>query len=325
MMESAILLRAFGGPEQLRAEPIELGDAGTGELRIRNRAISVNFHDTYVRTGQYRTLALPGIPGIDAVGVVEQVGPGVADFAIGDRVAYIEPAYGAYSSARLLPAAKAFKVPDTLGDDAAAGTLLRGATVAMLVDRVHKVTAGDTVLVQAAAGGVGRLLCSWLRHIGATVIGTAGSAEKAAIARAAGAQEIILYRQEDVATRVMELTGGGGVQVAYDSVGEDTFAGSLASLDFCGHLVLFGQSSGPVTPFGPAILAAKSLTVSRPILFHYMRSAADAQAIMGQTIAALADGVIAPVDTVTFPLAEAPAAHRAIEARGTAGAVLLIP
>jgi NADPH2:quinone reductase len=323
--ETAILLRDHGGPDQLRIEPLAVSDAGAGELRIRHSAISVNFHDTYVRTGQYRTLALPGVPGIDAVGIVEQVGAGVTGFSVGDRIAYIDPTYGAYSSARLLPAAKAFRLPDGLGDVAAAATLLRGATVAMLVDKVHAIKPGDRVLVQAAAGGVGRLLCSWARHLGAFVIGTAGSAEKAAIARAAGAHEMILYRQEDVAARVLALTGGAGVRAVYDSCGQDTFEGSLRSLDYCGHLVLFGQSSGPVPPFAPGRLAERSLTVSRPILFHYMRDDPSARAIMAQTFYALAGGVIAPVEATTFPLAEAAAAHRMLEGRASPGAIILLP
>lgn len=319
------MLREHGGPERLDLEPLRVGDAGAGELRIRHRAISVNFHDTYVRTGQYRTLALPGVPGIDAVGIVEQVGVGVSGFSIGDRIAYIEPGYGAYSSARLLSATRAFKIPDELDDVAAAATLLRGATVAMLVGKVHAITPGCRVLVQAAAGGVGRLLCSWARQLGAFVIGTAGSAEKAAVARAAGAHEVILYRDEDVAAGVLALTDGAGVQLVYDSCGRDTFEHSIRSLDYCGHLVLFGQSSGPVAPFAPALLAERSLTVSRPILFHYLRAPGAADAIIAQTLNALADGVIAPMDVITLPLHRAADAHRIIESRTGPGAVVLVP
>ncbi len=324
-METAIVLQAHGGPEMLRLQPVAVGDAGPGELRIRHTAISVNFHDTYVRTGQYRTLTLPGIPGIDAVGIIEQVGPGVTGFVPGDRVAYIEPAYGAYSSARLLPATKAFKILDTLGDVAAAGTLLRAATVAMLVGRVHLLRTGDKVLIQAAAGGVGRLLCAWARHLGAYVIGTVGSRDKAALARAAGAHETILYHDENVAERVRSLTGGGGVAVAYDSVGQDTFAGSLSSLDYCGHLVLFGQSSGPIATLSPSMLAERSLTVSRPILFHYLRKENETRELIGQTLHALASEVIVPVEAITLPLADAAEAHRMLEGRQSPGAIVLIP
>lgn len=323
--ETAIVLREHGGPQELRAEPIFVGAPGEGELRVRNRAISVNFHDIYVRTGQYQTLALPGVPGIDAVGIVDQVGALVDGFAPGDRIAYIEPDYGAYSSVRLLPAARVVRIPDDLDDVAAAATILRGATVAMLLDEVARLKPGDPILVQAAAGGVGQLLCSWARHRGAFVIGTAGSTEKAAIARASGAHETILYRKEDVAKRVRVLTGGTGVRIVYDSCGAATFKGSVAALDFCAHLVLFGQSSGPVAPFSPSLLAEKSLTVSRPILFHYLRTDAARQKIIGKTLKALADGIISPVKAITLPLAEAAEAHRMIEGRSVADAIVLIP
>jgi NADPH2:quinone reductase len=318
-------MREHGGPEVLRPEPISVGAPGPGEIRVRNRAISVNFHDIYVRTGQYHSLALPGIPGIDAAGVVEQVGAGVVGFVPGDRIAYIEPGYGAYSSVRLLGADKAFKLPRNLDDVSAATTLLRAATVAMLIDEVCTLGDGDRVLVQAAAGGVGQLLCAWARHRGAFVIGTAGSAEKAAIARSAGAHETILYRKEDVAARVRALTAGAGVDIVYDSCGQDTFKGSLEALALCGHLILFGQSSGPVAPFAPAVLAEKSLTVSRPILFHYLRTADPRTRIIGNALEAIAKRIITPVAATTLPLEEAAEAHRIVDGRATAGVLVLIP
>jgi len=323
--ESAIVLREYGGPEKLQLEAIVIGDAAPGELRIRHRAISVNFHDIYVRTGQYRSLALPGIPGLDAVGVVEQVGSGVEGFVPGDRVGYIEPNYGAYSSVRLVSADKAFRLPDELDDWSAAATLLRAATVAMLIEEVRTLKEGERVLVQAAAGGVGRLLCAWARHRGAFVIGTAGSAEKAALARSFGAHETILYREEDVAVRVREMTNGSGVEVVYDSCGQDTFAGSVDALGFCGHLILFGQSSGPVAPFAPSLLAEKSLTVSRPILFHYLRTKASRRAIIGRALEALAQSVIPAIVPSALALVEAGEAHRILESRALAGAIVLIP
>lgn len=315
-MDIAILLHRHGGPEELVVEPTSPSAPAIGQLRIRNRAVSVNFHDIYVRTGEYRTLDLPGTPGIDAVGEVE---------AVGDRVAYIEPSYGAYSSVRLLDAGRAYHIPAGPDDVAAAATFLRATTTAMLVHVVHRVRPGDHVLVQAAAGGMGQLLCAWASHLGAVVIGTAGSPEKADIARAAGARHVILYKQDDVAAEVTRLTGGRGVSVVYDSCGRDTFAGSLASLDHLGHLVLFGQSSGPVPPFAPAALAERSLTVSRPILFHYLARPDIAGPLVEKAFAALADGIIASVPSLTLPLARAAEAHRLLEARQSPGAIVLIP
>ena len=324
-MHTAIMLRAHGGPEVLRAEPLALAAPGPGEVLLRQTAIGVNFHDCYVRSGSYRTLALPGVPGIEAAGVVEAVGPGVNGLAPGDRVAYATAGYGAYASARLLPAALALKLPDGVDDRTAAATLVKGLTAHMLLHRVHQVRAGQVVLVQAAAGGVGRLLCQWASALGATVIGTVGSQAKAEEARRCGCAHTILYREQDFVAEVKRLTGGRGVDVAYDSVGQDTFAGSLECLGLRGHLVNFGQSSGPVAPFAPAVLAAKSNSVTRPIVFHYIAEAAERADMAAAVFAALAAGVLRPGAAESFPLAEAAAAHRALEARATTGAVLLLP
>jgi NADPH2:quinone reductase len=239
-MATAIVLRRYGGPEALTAEWVEVGRPGSGELRVRQTAVGVNFHDCYVRSGLYRTLALPGIPGIEAAGVVEDVGPDVSGFAVGDRIAYVTGQYGAYASERLMPASWALRLPDGISEAVAATVLLKGLTTEMLTREVHPPKAGEVVLVHAAAGGVGRLLCRRARQLGATVIGTAGSEAKAEIARAAGCAHVILYRQEDFVARVKEITDGRGVDVAYDSVGRDTFDGSLESLALRGHLVNFG-------------------------------------------------------------------------------------
>ncbi len=319
----AIVVEAHGGPEVLRLRDVPLGAPGPGELRVRQTAIGVNFHDIYVRSGLYRTLALPGTPGIEAAGVVEAVGPGVSGFQLGDRIAYVTAGYGGYAADRLLPAAVALRLPDTVPDDAAAAMLVKALTACMLLRQVHPVQAGQTILVHAAAGGVGQMLCAWARHLGATVIGTAGSPEKADIARAAGAHHVVPYRTEDFVARVRILTDGQGVAAVYDSVGQDTFLGSLACLDFTGRLVNFGQASGPVAPFPPSLLAAKSNSVHRPILFHYLRARADLERMAADVWSAVAAGVLRPAIGLRLGLAECAEAHRALEERRTAGSVVL--
>lgn len=323
MSAQAIVLRAHGGPDVLQAEAVQVGAPGPGELRLRQEWAGVNFHDVYVRSGQYNTLALPGIPGIEAAGVVTDVGEGVTGFAPGDRIAYITGSYGCYASERLLPAALALKLPGHLDTRTAAAVLLKGLTVEMLLQRVHRVQAGDRVLVQAAAGGVGRLLCRWAAHLGAQVIGTVGSADKVAVARANGCTEVILYRQEDVAGRVMEITGGHGVDVAYDGVGQDSFAGSLASLALCGHLVNFGQASGPVAPVTMPQLQARSSSVSRPVVFHYARQTDRLQAMAQSLFQALERGWLPAEAPEVFPLAQAAAAHARLESRAALQPIVL--
>ena len=313
-----------GGPDVLQPAEIDLPAPAAGEVRVRQTAIGVNYHDIYVRSGLYRTLPLPGVPGIEAVGIVEAVGDGVA-LRSGDRIGYVSGGYGAYAAARNLDAGLAVRLPDQLGDIQAAASLMKALTVCMLVRRVHRVAAGETILVHAAAGGVGQLLCNWARHLGATVIGTVGSEAKAAIARAAGADHVILYREEDVATRVAAITGGAGVAAAYDSIGADTFDASIAALGYEGHLVNFGQASGPVAPFSPSLLAARSLTISRPIIFHYLRSPKRLAAIAEETFAAFDTGILTPIEPVVMPLAEAGEAHRLLESRRSPGGVVLVP
>ncbi|MGE0419591.1 MAG: quinone oxidoreductase [Acetobacteraceae bacterium] len=321
----AILLEAHGGPDVLRLREVPLGPPGPGELRLRQTAIGVNFHDIYVRSGLYRTLALPGVPGIEAAGVVEAVGPDVTGFAVGDRVGYVTGAYGAYAMDRNLPAALALHLPDGLDESGAASILIKGMTAGMLVRHVHPVRAGETILVHAAAGGVGQLLCAWARHLGATVIGTAGGPEKGEIARAAGAHHVIDYRREDFVARVMAITNGAGVAAAYDSVGKDTFAGSLDCLDYQGKLVNFGQSSGPVVPFAPSSLAAKSTSVHRPMLFHYMRDRDSLDRLAADLFAVIQAGVLRPAIGLRLPLSDCAAAQQALEERRTTGAIVLTP
>lgn len=324
-MTQAIVMERTGGPEVLQPREIELAPPATGEVQVRQTAVGVNYHDIYVRSGLYETLPLPGIPGIEAVGTVEAVGEGVTALRVGERIGYVSGRYGGYAAARNLDAALAVPLPDRLADAPAAASLMKALTVCMLIRRVHRLAAGETILVHAAAGGVGQLLCNWASQLGATVIGTVGSAAKADVARAAGAAHVILYREEDVAVRVAEITGGEGVAAAYDSIGADTFDASVAALGFEGHLVNFGQASGPVPPFAPGLLATRSLTVSRPIVFHYLRTPERLKALADETLDAFAAGVLRPIEPITLPLREAGEAHRLLESRQSPGGVVLIP
>lgn len=324
-MATAIVIREYGGSNVMKPEEIEVGAPAAGELFIRQTGIGVNFHDVYVRSGLYQTLSLPGIPGCEAVGVIEDVSEGVEGFSVGDRVAYVTGTYGAYASHRLLDANLALHVPDTVPDDIVATNLLRAMTVDMLISQVARVKQGDTILVQAAAGGVGRLLCQWASHLGATVIGTVGSDEKAEHAKAAGCAHTILYRQVGFVGALRELTDGQGVDVAYDSVGADTFYGSLDTLKPTGHLVNFGQSSGPVKPLEMPQLAAKSLTVSRPILFHYMAEPETYQRMASSVFDAFATHALSVAEPQAIPLKEAFQAHDILEGGTGGGALMLRP
>lgn len=292
---------------------------------MRQTAVGVNFHDVYVRSGLYRTLPLPGVPGIEAAGIVEEVGDGVSGFAAGDRVAYITARYGAYASDRLLPAELAVHLPQGIAENLAATVLLKGLTAEILLRQVHRVQLGDLILVHAAAGGVGRLLCQWAAHIGATVIGTVGSEEKAELARSSGCEHVILYRRENFVERVREITGGRGVDVVYDSVGKDTFQGSLDVLATFGHLVNFGQSSGNVGPFEVARLSKGSNSLSRPMVFHYVAHRERLEAMATALFDALSQGVLKAEPGKAFPLSQAAAAHEELESRRAPGPLLLVP
>lgn len=324
-MADVIMLRETGGPDVLRLESVRLPAPGPAEIRINQTAIGVNFHDTYVRTGMYRTLTLPGIPGVEAVGVVESVGAEVGDVKVGDRIGYVTNRYGGYANERNIAADRVIRLPAWLGDRDAAAVLTKGLTVCMLINKVRALRRGETCLVHAAAGGVGRLLCQWASHVGADVIGTVGSREKAEIARRNGCQHAILYREENFPARVREITGGRGADVVYDSVGRDTFSGSLESLAMRGHLVNFGQSSGQVEPFSVSRLVEKSNTLSRPILFHYIEAPAERREMADQLFAVLHSGVLKPEVAAEFPLRDAAAAHRLLESRATSGSIILVP
>ncbi len=324
-MAEAIIIRDYGGPDTLKLEPIELSEPDAGAVRIRQTAIGVNYHDVYVRAGLYKTLSLPGIPGCEAAGVVEAIGDDVTGLKIGDRVAYVTSTYGAYASHRMLPASLAVPLSDGVSDEAAASNLLRAMTVEMLTEKVVQIDAGMTVLVHAAAGGVGKMLCQVLAALGANVIGTVGSPAKAKIAQANGCTHTILYREVAFEKAVRKITGDTGVDVVYDSVGADTFSGSLDVLKMCGHMVNFGQSSGPVDPLAMATLAAKSLTVSRPILFHYLTDPDAYQAMATRVFNKFEAGVLRAGQQTLIALKDAREAHNTLESMSGGGSLVLVP
>lgn len=324
-MSNAIIIRVYGGSDVLTLEPINLEAPDAGEIRIRQTAIGVNYHDVYVRSGLYKTLTLPGIPGCEATGVVEAIGANVSNLKIGDRIAYVTGTYGAYASHRNLSASLAVPIPDSVDDGVVASNLLRAMTVDMLTNSVARIEAGMTVLVHAAAGGVGKMLCQVLVSLGVTVIGTVGSAAKAQIAQANGCAHTILYRDVAFEKAVMEITDGRGVDVVYDSVGADTFSGSLEVLKVCGHLVNFGQSSGPVDPLTMTTLAAKSLTVSRPILFHYLTDPNVYQTMATRVFNRFECGVLNAGQQTRIALENASEAHDTLENMSGGGSLILIP
>jgi NADPH2:quinone reductase len=328
MLTHAIRFSAHGGPEVLRWETVDLPDPGPGELRIRHQAIGVNFIDTYHRTGLY-PVALPSGLGQEGAGVVEAVGPRVTEFRPGDRVAYCGGALspvGAYSEVRNFPAERAVRLPDDISFETAAAVMLKGLTAQCLVRRTHRVQPGDTVLIHAAAGGVGLLLVQWAKQLGATVIATAGNDEKAELVRAHGADHVIVYTRENFTERTRALTNGRGVDVVYDSVGRATFLGSLDSLRPLGLMVSFGNASGKVEPFDIGLLAQKgSLFLTRPMLFTYIARREDLLAMAEELFAAIRQGWLDVKIGQRFPLSQAAEAHRALESRRTIGATLLLP
>ena len=324
-MTQAIVINEYGPSAALQYEDIALTAPAEGEVQIRQTAVGVNYHDVYVRSGLYKTLALPGVPGCEAAGVVEAVGANVQGVAVGDRVAYVTGGYGAYASHRNLAAHLAVPIPDGVSDETAASNLLRAMTVEMLTGPVARVEAGMKVLVHAAAGGVGRMLCQALAGMGATVIGTVGSQEKAEVAKANGCSHTILYREVNFTEALSEITGANPVQIVYDSVGADTFDGSVEVLDFCGHLVNFGQSSGPIAPIAMTTLATKSLTMSRPILFHYLRDPAQYRAMADAALEKFASGHLRAPDPIRIPLKDAAKAHDTLESMTGGGSLILVP
>ena len=321
----AIRIEHTGGPEALRLVDHELAAPGPGEIRIRHGAIGVNFIDTYQRSGLY-PLTLPTGLGLEAAGTVEAVGEGVTRFAVGDRAGYCTGPLGAYAEAGNVPQARAVRLPDAIDDATAAGAMLKGMTAHFLLRRVFRVEAGQTILFHAAAGGVGTIACAWARHLGATVIGTVGSPAKAELARAHGCAHTVDYTTEDFVARVREITAGAGVPVVYDSVGKATVPGSLDCLARRGMLVNFGNASGPAEPLNLLELSRKgSLFVTRPTLFDYVSTTEELDAAAAELFAVVSFGAVRVEVNQRFALADAAEAHRALQARKTTGATILVP
>ncbi len=322
-MTSAIRIHETGGPEVLKWEEVTVGEPGPGEVRVHHTAVGLNYIDVYFRTGMYPAKP-PFTPGLEASGVVEALGDGVTDVQVGDRIAYAAPPPGAYSEARLMPADRVVKLPDGIGDELAAAMMLKGMTAHYLLRRTYRVERGDTILFHAAAGGVGLIACQWAKSLGATVIGTVGSDEKAELAAAHGCDYPIVYTRENFVERVKSITDGAGVPVVYDSVGKDTFMNSMDCLRPLGTMVLFGASSGPVAPFDPGQLAAKgSLFLTRPTLMTYTAKRDDLVAAAQELFQVVESGAVKLEINQRFPLENAAEAHRALEARKTTGSTIL--
>ena len=323
-MTHAVRIHSYGGPEVLRWDTIEVADPGPGQVRIRHTAIGLNFIDTYERTGLY-PVALPAVLGREAAGVVEAVGPRVSQIKVGDRVAYAFNSSGAYSEARVLPAERLVRIPDGVDDRQAAALMLKGMTAQMLLRQVYRVRKGNTLLVHAAVGGVGSIVVQWAKHLGATVIAVVGSSEKAQRARELGADQVLLSGDDWVA-QAKAATGGRGVDVVYDSVGKDTFIGSLDCLRPRGLMVTYGNASGPVPPMAPLELSKRgSLFLTRPTLFHYIPTRATLMRAASEMFDLVAKSVLGVQVGQVYPLQDAARAHVDLEARRTIGATVLIP
>ncbi|MBN4046549.1 quinone oxidoreductase [bacterium AH-315-P15] len=324
-MIKAVRIHKTGGPEVMTLEEIELPPPGAGEVRIAHKAIGLNFIDTYMRGGLY-PVQLPCGLGLEAAGVVKELGEGVENLALGDRVAYGTGPQGAYAEANNVHSTRVTKLPDAISFEVGAAMMLKGMTAQYLLRQTYKVKSGDTILIHAAAGGVGLIVCQWARHLGATVIGTAGSEEKAALAKAHDADHVILYRTEDVAAKVRELTNGKGVPVVYDAVGKDTWEASLDSLAPLGMMVSYGNASGPAPDFSPLVLSAKgSLFLTRPTLFHYTATPEALARTAGDLMDVVASGAVKIEVNQSYALADVVQAHKDLEGRKTTGATVLIP
>jgi NADPH2:quinone reductase len=324
-MVTAVRVHKTGGPEVLTVEDVDVGAPGTGQVRIKQHASGVNFIDTYFRSGLYPAPSMPFISGNEGAGEVTAVGEGVTDIKVGDRVAYVV-ALGGYSAERLAPAERLVKMPENISYEQAAGMMLKGMTAEYLLNRTFKVAKGMTVLIHAAAGGVGQIASQWANHLGATVIGTVGSEDKAELAKANGCHHTVLYRKEDFVARVKEITGGKLCDVVYDGVGKDTFPGSLDCIRPLGMFVSFGSASGPVEAFNINLLQAKgSLFATRPTLNTYAARREDLLAIAGNLFKVVGSGAVKIPVSHKYPLKEARKAHEDLEGRKTTGSVVLLP
>lgn len=319
-MVHGIRVHAVGGPDRLTWEEIEVGDPGSGDVRIKQHAAGLNFIDVYHRTGLYKLASLPAVIGMEGAGEVVALGPGVTSLKVGDRVAY-QGALGGYAEERLIAADKLVKLPDSISYETAAAMMLQGMTARVLLREVHKVGPGTVLLFHAAAGGVGLIACQWARALGATVIGTVSSDEKAELARANGAAHVIVTSREDFVGRVREITGGKGCDVVYDSVGKDTYRGSLDCLEPRGLFVSFGNASGPVPPFELTLLKG-SLFVTRPSILAYVTTHAELAENAADLFQMVESGAIKIAVNQTFPLKEAALAHEALEGRRTTGSTV---
>ncbi len=324
-MTRAVRVQVHGGPDALSWGEVEVGPPDAGEVRVRHTAVGLNYIDTYHRSGLY-PLTLPTVIGMEAAGVVEAVGAGVDGLSEGDRVCYGTGPVGAYAEARVMPAARLVRTPAGIDDVQAAGMMLQGMTVRYLLRATFRVQPGTTVLFHAAAGGVGMIACQWLKHLGATVIGTVGSHDKAELARSHGCDHVIVYSEQDFAPRVREITGGAGVPVVYDGVGAATWEGSLDCLARRGMMVSYGNASGPVAPFAPTLLAQKgSLFLTRPLLMDYAATREELVEAANDLFEVVGAGAVKIEVRQTYPLADAARAHRDLEARKTTGSTVLLP
>jgi NADPH2:quinone reductase len=321
-MPHAIRIHQTGAADVLQWEEVEVGEPGRGQVKLRQEAAGLNFIDVYHRTGLYPQ-PLPFTPGVEGAGVVEAVGAGVDNVQAGDRVAYAGP-IGGYAEERLIDAGRLVKLPESISCEQAAGMMLQGMTARMLLRSVHRVQPGETILIHAAAGGVGLIVCQWAKALGATVIGTVGSDEKAELARAHGCDHPIVYTREDFVAEVERITNGDKLPVVYDSVGRDTFTKSLDCLRRRGMMVSFGNASGPVDPFPPALLAQKgSLFLTRPTLFDYIATRAELERAASELFDVVTNGKVKVEIAQRFPLSQAAEAHRALEGRRTTGSTIL--
>ncbi len=324
-MTKAIRLFQTGGPEVMEWIDVEVGDPGPGEARVRHAACGLNYIDVYFRTGLYPQ-PLPAGLGMEGSGVVEALGAGVTHLQVGDRVAYAGRPTGAYAQVRVMPAAILVKLPDAIDFESAAGMMLQGMTVQYLFRRTFSLHGGETILFHAAAGGVGLIACQWARALGVTMIGTVGSDEKGELAKAHGCTHVINYNRQDFVREVKEITGGKGVPVVYDSIGKDTFTGSLDCLSPLGMMVSYGSASGPVAPFGLNELASRgSLFITRPTLFTYTAKREDLDAMAADLFGMVESGRVKIAVNQRYPLQEAAQAHRDLEQRKTTGSSILIP
>jgi len=325
-MTKAIRIYETGGPEVLRWEDFDPGKPEPGEVLVRHEAVGLNFIDVYHRTGLYPLPFLPATPGLEGAGIVEKIGEGVSEVIVGDRVAYAGIPPGAYAEIRRIPADRLVKLPESISTRQGAAMMLQGMTARYLLRGCFNVKPGDTILIHAAAGGVGSIVCQWARHFDATVIGTVGSPEKAELARAHGCDHPILYNDEDFAAKTREITHGNGVDVVYDSVGQTTFMKSLDCLRPFGMMVSFGQASGAIPPVDLSVLAAKgSLFLTRPSLMTYTAKREDLLNHAMDLFEVVESGAVKVEVKQTYPLAEAARAHRDLEARKTTGSTILIP